>query len=90
MHKVILADIGMTSILDLLTMEPQALIQPLMSLALTRLIQTDSTKRLIIEKGGISGLTALLTLDSHAPTPTISRFVSRSFATIGELTSSMD
>lgn len=84
-HNIILREIGMSSILELLQMKPQTLIHPLMSLALGRLIQKDSTKVIIIKEGGVSGLTALLALDVHSENPTISRFVSRSFAAIAEV-----
>lgn len=84
-HNVILRDIGMTSILELLHVKPQTLIHPFMSLALDRLIQKDSAKIIIIKEGGVSGLTALLSLDEHCKSPIISRFVSRSFAAIAEI-----
>ena len=84
-HKIILQDIGMSSILDLLLMKQQVLIHPLMSLALTRLIQKDATKIQIIKEGGISGLLALLKLENQSKSPVIARFVSRSFAVLAEL-----
>ena len=88
MHPVILQQVGLSDILELLVMEPQTLIQPVLSLAISLLIQTDSTKARILKEGGISGLSAILSLTTETKNITISRFVSRSFATIAQLASS--
>ena len=84
-HKTIIGEIGMNCILDSLSMEPQALIRPLMGLVLSRLIQKDSTKQLIVQQGGISGLTALVTINAISRDPAIFHFVSRSMAMIAKL-----
>ena len=90
-HKFITCDFGVQSLLDLLAMEPSNLIEPLMGVVISKLIEKDATKQQILELGGIHALSCFNTLNCSLPLasryPTISQFVSRSIALIANLVS---